>query len=202
MTWPHGNKWVYNIQTIQHQQPTMEKMMYDFSTVRPYVLNFLEANYWKVKNILSFDDAVGEAQLQFWRTIIRINNQGRTIENEKHLMSLFKTSWSRHFITLANKDTKSVALVEHDEATEMIEQTLVGELNNGGYAVCLIEKAPLEFKQVLGLMLKLPKEYINVIHGHIEMGAIDAANLIISNMLRRSPDDHLLHRVLDYLHDG
>ena len=177
-------------------------MLYDFSIVRPYVPNFLRVHHWKVKNTLSFDDAVGEAQLQFWITIVRITKNGRTIENEKHLMSLFKTSWSRHFITLAKKDTKSVALVEHDETTEMIEQTLVGELNNGGYGLCLIEQAPLEFKQVVGLMLKLPGEYLRLIHEYIEMGSIDAANLIISNMLRRNPDDHLLHRVLDYLHDG
>lgn len=174
--------------------------MYDFSIVKPYVLNHLKTNYWKVSAIMSFDDAVGEAQLQFWRTIYRLQTNGDTIENEKHLMSLFKTSWTRHFITLANKNTKSIQFVDLQlEDYDLASQTLVGDLDNNGYLYSLLSTASFEFKQVIGLMLKLPNETLQTIHDAINKGYVDKANHIVCAMLHKDPQSQLLQRTINYL---
>lgn len=176
--------------------------MYDFSIVKPYVLNHLKANYWKVSAILSFDDAIGEAQLQFWTTIYRLQKNGSVIENEKHLMSLFKTSWSRHFITLANKNTRSIQFIDlqlEDEDFNLASQTLIGDLDNNGYIYSILSHASFEFKQVIGLMLKLPQDTLQLIHDAISKGSIDKANHIVCTMLRKDPNSKLLQRTMDYL---
>lgn len=175
--------------------------LHDFNIVKPYVLNYLHLHYWKVRNILSFEDAIGEAQLQFWRTITRLDKNGDVIENEKHLMSLFKTSWSRHFITLANKDTKSIRLLESDETTEFLQQTMIGDLNNDGFLLCLLDRAPTEIKQTINLMMKLPNEYLKVLHDLITTGAINEANAVISKWLRRPTTEQILQKTLRYLQD-
>lgn len=125
-----------------------------FETVKPHVLNFLHKNYWKIKDLMSWEDALGEAQLQFVRTIRRLEKRHCEIENERHLMSLFKTSWSRHFITLANKATKErVVAIEPESLINYI-----GEYDNNQYIQFLIDSAPKDIKQVLGLMIKAPEE--------------------------------------------
>lgn len=127
-----------------------------FETVKPHVLNFLHKNYWKIKDLMSWEDAIGEAQLQFIRTIRRLEKRQCKIENERHLMTLFKTSWSRHFITLANKATKERVLSIYIEPDSLMNY--IGEYDNNQYVQFLIEAAPKEIKQVLGLMIKAPEE--------------------------------------------
>lgn len=178
----------------------MNAKTYDFDVVKPYVINFLKQHHWKVKDIMSFDDAVGEAQLQFWRTIIRLERRDCEIVNEKHLMSLFKTSWSRHFITLANKNTQSIKIVEMSPTDhEIFEKMVVGDLDNNGYCELVVEQAPGEIKQVILLLLKLPNEIMEVLTGLLRRDLIEPANLMISRMLGKNPNDHVLHKTIHYL---
>lgn len=133
---------------------------YSFSVVKPHVLNFLHQHYWKIKDLMGWEDAVGEAQLQFFRTIKRLNKNGSVIENEKHLMSLFKTSWSRHFITLANKATKErfIGTMPDGKAQELAIVSLVGDQDNLGTFDVELQQAPKMVRRALLLMLNMTDE--------------------------------------------
>ena len=171
-----------------------------FSIVKPYVLNFLKTNYWKVQNLMEFEDAVGEAQLQFWRTVLRLQTRHCIIENENHLMSLFKTSWSRHFITLANKSTMTVPIVQsNDEELNYIETTVIGDLDNDGYAQAVVSTAPDEIRQVLMLMQKIPADTLEQLVELVERDQLDTANMIVSRYLNKSAQQRVLHKTLEYL---
>jgi len=171
----------------------------EFETVRPYVLNYLNKNYWKVQSLLSWDDAVGEAQLQFWRTVTRLQKRNCIIENEKHLMALFKTSWNNHFITLSNKATHQIPIVElvDDSQQSLIEEVVVGALDNDGFLHVLLDKAPTEIKQVLLLMLKIPSEIVEQIcqslPHHPEQG-----NMILCRLLGKPHESQLLQKTIQY----
>jgi len=171
-----------------------------FNTVKPYVLNYLQKNYWKVENILSFEDAVGEAQLQFWRTVLRLNKRNCSIENDAHLMSLFKTSWTRHFITLANKNSSEIKTISMEfEDFSFLEQAVVGDLDNDGYLLALLTSAPKEIQQVFVLMLKAPAETLEVITTLINQNLVDSANTIISKWLGKPAHLQILQKTLQYL---
>lgn len=170
-----------------------------FVMVKPYVLNYLRKNYWRVERLMSFEDAVGEAQLQFWRTIDRLTKRGCVIENEKHLMSLFKTSWSRHFTTLSNKNSHEVVVCDmKDVEFSFIEETVVGDRDNDGYIQCLFASAPSEIRQVVLLMLKLPTETVDVIVSLVERDLLDAANAMVCRLLGKSTQQQVLKNTLEY----
>lgn len=173
---------------------------HSFETVKPYVINFLKQHYWKVKNILSYDDAMGEAQLQFVRTIQRLTKNGNEIKNDAHLMSLFKTSWSRHFITLANKASKHITYTDmSDEAYDFVVNGLVGESDNQGFITVLMNQAPNEIKQVLALLCKIPEESINQIIRLLNRNQLKEANLLISTLLGLDSKKNVLQQTLNYL---
>lgn len=174
----------------------------EWDVVRPYVLNFLRENYWRVEDLLSFDDAIGEAQLQFWRTVLRLTRRGCVIENDKHLMALFRTSWSRHFTTLSNKNSQQVKIMDMTDTTvHFIEETVAGCSDNDGYMISLVTTAPEEIRQVIMLMLKLPTETLDVVTSLVERGLIDAANVIVCRFLGKPPHQQVLHKTLSYLKD-
>jgi hypothetical protein len=155
-----------------------------FETVKPHVLNFLRKNYWKIKDLMSWEDAVGEAQLQFVRTIKRLEKRQCKIENEKHLMSLFKTSWSRHFITLANKATKErINLVDQEKLTDF-----TGEYENNQYVQFLIEAAPKDIKQILGIMFNAQEELVQILQ-HTYRTDQYQCNKKLSQLLGQSDKD-------------
>lgn len=172
----------------------------DFAVVKPYVLNHLKANYWKIQDIMSFDDAVGEAQLQFWRTVHRLDRRGCAIANDRHLLSLFRTSWTRHFVTLANKNTKTVHCVElSDDRREWLEQSAVADWDNDGYISVLLAQAPAEIKQVLLLLMHMPAELMDVVAGLMERGLMDAANSVVSRLVGKPDRDAVLVKAIRYL---
>lgn len=173
-----------------------------FATVKPYVLHFLRDNYWRVEDLLSYDDTLGEAQLQFWRTVSRLTRRGCIIENEKHMMALFRTSWSRHFTTLANKNSQQIKMVTITDPTyNYIEETIAGCTDNDGYVLSLIATAPDEIRQGIMLMLKLPTETLNVITTLVEKDLIDPANTIVCRLLGKPPQHCILQQMLSYLKD-
>lgn len=129
---------------------------HSFETVRPYVINHLKQNYWKLESYMDWDDAINEAQLQFIRTVVRLEKRNCKIENEKHLMSLFKTSWANHFTTLTNKATKERFVQTQNTVDDGVDltDTLISDLDNFGFLSVLLETAPPEVKQVIQIFLK------------------------------------------------
>lgn len=175
--------------------------MLEFEVVKPHVINFLKKNYWKVKDLMDWDDAIGEAQLQFVRTIDRLEKRGCVIENEKHLMSLFKTSWSRHFITLANKATKErfVSTMQDGTAQELSILNMIGENDNTGLLEAQLAKAPTEVKQVLRLLVTAPDELVEELQKSFHQNR-KACNQKLCKLLNKNPNSvDLVQIVLDRL---
>lgn len=176
-------------------------MLLEFSIVEPYVHNFLKKNYWKVTTLLSYEDAVSEAKLQFVRTLNRLKKRNCVIENEKHLMSLFKTSWSNHFITLANKATaeRFITPSHSVEAHDVLTNQLFDDLDNMGELEVILQQAPSEIKQVLIMLMNSPAEIIEVIRTCFFTNP-SKSNTLLCRLLGKNPDTvNLVQKTLDYL---
>lgn len=173
---------------------------HSFETVRPYVINFLKKNYWKLDTYMDWDDAMAEAQLQFVRTIKRLQSRGCVIENEKHLMSLFKTSWSNHFITLSNKATKERIFAIQDAATnQLMLNNLIGDLDNDGMLKMLLQQAPGEVKQVLRLLLTAPDELVANLQKEFKKDKALCNQHLCLLLNKNSNSVNLVQNMLDYL---
>lgn len=172
---------------------------YSFEIVRPYVINHLKKHYWKLESYMEWEDALAEAQLQFIRTIRRLQNRQCQVENEKHLMSLFKTSWSNHFITLANKATKErfITITEDVEQQNIQFDTLVSELDNTGLIQQLLHKAPSDVKQVLHILLNAPDDLIVLLQNSFHENP-DLCNMILCKLLNKNPSINLIKTTLDH----
>lgn len=171
---------------------------HSFETVRPYVLNHLKRNYWKVDSYMDWEDALSEAKLQFVRTIQRLQKRGCVIENEKHLMSFFKTSWNNHFITLANKATKErFVQSQNDDGTDSILNNFIGDLDNDGQLRLLLQQAPGEVKQVIQLLLTAPDELANHLQKEFNLDK-ESCNKHLCLLLNKRGETNLIKNILDY----
>lgn len=176
-------------------------MRLEFAIVEPYVHNFLKKNYWKVETHLSYEDAVSEAKLQFVRTISRLKKRECVIENEKHLMSLFKTSWSNHFITLANKATheRFITTSFSAETHEIMQAQLSEDLDNFGELEIVLQQAPSEIKQVLTMLMNSPAEVLEVVRDCFFSNP-SKSNMLLCRLLGKNPNAvNLVQKTLDYL---
>lgn len=174
---------------------------YSFEIVRPYVINHLKKHYWKLKSYMDWEDALAEAQLQFIRTIRRLQNRQCQIENEKHLMSLFKTSWSNHFITLANKATKErfVSTTDDVELQKIQLDALVADLDNDGLVHQLLQKAPSDVRQVLHILLNAPDDLVILLQNSFHENP-ELCNVMLCRLLNKNPQTiNLIKTTLDHL---
>jgi len=136
--------------------------------IEGYVINFLQKNYWRVKNYFDYEDAVQEARYTFTLLLRRMERNNSLIENAKHLMSLFKSAWTRHFHTLSNRDTKRIDFAISNYTTEDHDDWILDSINldasshNLGYLEVVIDQAPKEVRQVLNLLLTAPKEMLGM----------------------------------------
>lgn len=174
---------------------------YSFEIVRPYVINHLKKHYWKLESYMDWEDALAEAQLQFIRTIKRLQNRHCQIENEKHLMSLFKTSWSNHFITLANKATKErfISTDQDIEQQNIKLNSLIAELDNSGLVQQLLQKAPADVRQVLHILLNAPDDLVTLLQNSFHENP-QLCNTILCRLLNKNPQSiNLIKTTLDHL---
>lgn len=192
---------VYSISPITVEQLTMQA---EFKTVEPYVINFLKANFWKVEGFMDYEDALSEAKLQFIRTVKRLHKRNCVIENEKHLMALFKTSWNNHYTTLSNKATheRFVQTQNSTDDDQNLMDTLVGDLDNSGVLLYQLQNAPSEVKQVLRILMNSPTEVIEVMQEMFRTNHL-AGNSMLCRMLGKNPTEHnLIKKTLDFLGVG
>lgn len=172
---------------------------HSFEIVRPYVLNHLKRNYWKVESYMDWEDALSEAKLQFIRTVQRLQKRSCVIENEKHLMSLFKTSWNNHFITLANKATKErFVQSQNDDGTDSTLTNYIGDLDNNGQLTQLMQQAPDEVKQVIRLLLSAPDELAYLLQKEFNTNK-EMCNKHLCLLLNKNGSTNLIQTMLDYL---
>ena len=187
----------------------MEKFVPEFTgNIEGYTKNYINRNLWKVDKLYDFDDVMQEAREQFIRTVKRMEANGDEIKNEKHLMSLYKTSFSRHFITLCNRSTKfsveksmCTFLTGDDEDFDL--ECLFGEEQDVGYLACLLEQAPKEVKSVLNLMFNAPAEILELAckaWNSSNRKSAGEGNVFLCSMLGYDPNKiNLVEKVKEYL---
>ena len=171
-----------------------------FTVVEPYVKNFLKQNYWKIKTLMDWDDALSEARLQFVRTIRRLEVNGSVIENDAHVMSLFKTSWSRHFITLANKATQQRFVAPLSDATH--QQWLMDNLADDDALIALerqIQTAPAIVRKIVKLLQSVDDEKFKQLNKMFYRDR-SQCNRELCRQLGKDPNtDDLVEQVLNHL---
>ena len=146
-------------------------MEYQFNFTSPfegYVRNYLKTNFWRVQRTHEYNDVMQEARMHFFVVQKRLKNNGSIIENDRHMMALFKTAWSNHFITLAHKSSKfqeqtftsSIRTTEEDE--EFNIEDLLGGVDCEALLEVKLNQATGEVREVLNLILNTPKEVLEL----------------------------------------
>ena len=133
-----------------------------------YITNFLRSNYWRVENIMEWDDAFQEAYFTILIMEKRLFKHGKdvTIETPQQYMACFKTCWQRHFHTLSNRDTKYKSVKTESSFNNIDDEELLFSVSNlltddnVGYMELVLEQAPSEVKAVFNLLLNAPKEVL------------------------------------------
>ena len=126
--------------------------------IEGFVTNFLKKNYWRVESYMTYDDAMQEAQVTFYR----LKNKYGNLDRAQHFMALYRTSWVNDFNDFAILATKHRHEVCDVETDELEQYSVSGELNNDGELSVMIEQAPSDIKLVLQLLLTAPVEVLDM----------------------------------------
>ena len=74
-------------------------------SVEGWVTNFLSKNYWKIKELMAFDDAQQEGGYVFYLMKSRYEKR-QELKSDAQYMAIFKVFWKRYFIDLTKKNDK------------------------------------------------------------------------------------------------
>ena len=177
------------------------------SVIEGYLNNFLKQNYWKVANIMDWEDALQEG----WYTLcimekrLTANHKDLTIHTPSQYMACFKTCWTRHFITLSNKDTKYKVVSTESDFNLVTEDgelafRISDELSDDelGYIECVIEQAPSEVQAVLNLIFKAPVEVLDALSKAFRKDVLN--NQVLCSALGYDPNEiDLTKETFEYL---
>lgn len=163
--------------------------------IEGYVVNYLRVNMWRVEGIEERDDLLQEAELIFLKL-----KQKYQIENNAHMMALFKVSWENAFNKLANKRTRQRTYEGGPVEEEDVSNPSAFDLNEG-HLLCLIDQAPEEVRSVLTFLMGAPKELLDeVTKAWRSKGRRSAeGSKHLSELLGYSSDTDLIESVRDYL---
>jgi DNA-directed RNA polymerase specialized sigma24 family protein len=167
-----------------------------------WTVNYTKKIYWRVERTHTWEDLMQEAQVVFLKCRARYPD----VETPQHFMALYKTSWSRHMVDLARKDTEDRVLVSASEQDspdgESFSYDPVGELSHDGDLALLLHQAPSEIKAVLGLMLQAPKELLDIAlagWNGLDRRCKAGGSRKICRMLGLPEDMDVLTQLYDYL---
>lgn len=167
-------------------------------SIEGYLVNYIHANAWKFKSIMSKEDALQEGYLMFAHCAELYPDV-----EQPHFMALYKTTLTNRVIDWARKahDSRHVSLNAADEDSGV--RDIIGELENDGYLHVLVRQAPQEVTQVLTLFLNAPTELLQMAmtswraNGHVEAGG----NKQVAQWLGLPVGSKPLDKVLDYFGD-
>lgn len=131
--------------------------------IEGWTVNFLAKHHWKVARTMPREDAMQEAVVVFLR--LRRKYCMRDVDpvtDPPHFMALYKTSWQRHFIDLANADTEDRVCTSMPEDHEGVEREQTGCTDNDGVLAVMVRQAPREVSMVLALFLNAPQELLDL----------------------------------------
>lgn len=132
--------------------------------IEGWTVNHVSANMWKVERTQQRADVMQEAYLVFMKVSARYPE----LDDPRHFMALYKTSWQRHFTDLANADTadrvtSSISRAGPAEDGECDrDRDFVGATDNDGQLSVMLRQAPAEVRMVINLFLSAPQEILDL----------------------------------------
>lgn len=177
------------------------KPQYD-GPIAGWVVNHIQANFWRVARVMERDDLFQDAQEVFLRCAQRYPD----MDTPQHFMALFQRSWSNHVHDLSTASTQrraevSMALKTEDSDESSFERDPVGELDNDGYLAVKLKQAPAEVKMVLNLFLNAPQEILEAALGSWrgrDRRCITGGSKKICRLLGLPDDLDVMQQVADY----
>lgn len=85
-----------------------------------WVVNFLARNHWKIKELMSFEDAKQEGGYVFYLMKSRYDKR-KEFKSDAQYMACFKTFWQRYFIDLTKKNDKQKKFLVISQTTSETE---------------------------------------------------------------------------------
>lgn len=130
--------------------------------IEGYTTNFINRQGWRVLRTHDFKDCMQEAYLVFMRCAERYP----IIDTGAHFMSLYKRALTNHMHDLAEKATSANRMVpevaqDREEGGEWARDS-VGELENLGQLLIMLQQAPREVMMVINLFLNAPTELLEL----------------------------------------
>lgn len=164
-----------------------------FNIIRGYVKNFLRTNYWRVENILEWEDAEQEAMflLVIMEKRLIKNGKDATIVTPQQYMAFFKMAFINHFNTLSKRDTRYKCVItessfNNDDEDDFLISDCI-EDTNVGFLECVADQAPSEVKAVLNLILNAPKELLEAVSMALNKDLMD--NSVLCRLLDYDPKE-------------
>ena len=125
-----------------------------------------KGNYWRVKHILTEDEALSECAVVFSHCRHRYF---ATVVVPKHFMALFKTSVNRRWNTLARQDEQQRNMFDYDtEVTGLYSdddrQSFIEPFeDSSSMLVVAVNELPNEVRLVLDSLLEAPAELLTML---------------------------------------
>jgi len=134
--------------------------------IEGYVTNFLRKNFWRVQASMEYEDAMQESHWLFLKLADRYSGD---VTEPRHFMALFKQALFRHFADLSTMDTgvRSHVLdsqLGEDQDSEEYQgmiNAVVGDLDNSGLLMIMLQQAPADISTVLSFFLMAPQELVD-----------------------------------------
>ena len=136
--------------------------------IEGYIKNHLKKNFWRVANIMDYEDVLQEAVITFIEVVKRYES---VVSNPAWFMSLFKKAWHDRFYDLAQSASKAKKEVVVDWGA--IERSLddedskpalpIDSVENYGPLLHRINSASPELKQICTILFTAPAETLAII---------------------------------------
>lgn len=123
-----------------------------------WATNYLRKNHWRVASWIEFEDLLQDARHKYLECERRY---GKTAENGKHFMSLFKRCLTTHFADLSNAWTLERECIlpppEDPEMRELQISQIVGEIEHPGFLRATLHDPPAEVVELLWALELTPE---------------------------------------------
>ncbi|MCK5235424.1 MAG: hypothetical protein KAR06_00450 [Deltaproteobacteria bacterium] len=130
----------------------LAKIEWTDSVFENYAKKYIARNLWKYQRMgYEFEDLLQESWIAFDKCL---DTYGDSIDEQKHLMSLFKMTLHNLFYDIAKKASAEKKAVVEGEILEEVH----GGIQGDGLLSIYLKEAPKEVRDVLHIIFSLPRE--------------------------------------------
>lgn len=162
---------------------------------RAWMLLTVKKNYWRVAHWYGYDDLVQDGFMCWARVVHRYETEKGRVRSRRHLMQLFKTTFSNHIHDLSKQWTKSP---HEDKILDVIASPSEGESFDGleceGDACAferLLAEAPQSLRPLLAALLRDgPSKTLRAAYRVRRDGTRETINERLCRLIGANPHDY------------